>query len=84
MYVKSIEKIVISRRVDQEKQKRIEKLLKLEFHMENYGLDGYAATCPICNSKNSILVRDTYSIRYHCKYCDSYFYPLAPVIGGDK
>lgn len=82
MHVKSIEKIVLVRKFDREKQERKENIIKLYFHMANYGIDGYAATCPLCNG--TIKVMDNRSNKYQCQNCNTYFYPLVPLIGGDK
>lgn len=79
-----IEKIVVARWKDYENDKRKETFLNLYFHMSKYDIGGFVADCPLCHSKNSIMIHDNRSGRYHCKSCDSFFYPLVPLVGGDK
>ena len=79
-----IKKLVVARWKDSEKNQRKESLMVLYFHMSNYDIRGFTSDCPLCHAKNSIRVHNNRAGRYHCKDCDSFFYPLVPIVGGDK
>ena len=77
-----IKKIVVARW--KEENKRNESFTTMIFHMDNYDIRGFAADCPICHKKNAVKVHNNRAGRYHCKDCDCFFYPIVPIVGGDK